>query len=156
MVADVASPFKCFLSQPLSAAKFNSNIPYAHLCMNIQTLLSVFFFSENSPTCFFVSTVWYEPTDLRKATKPFLACETWNGIAYTSPNLAELKNMIATITSEKHLINGLSLDQPIEEISEPIIEASRPLLDHMHCIMVTLGRHGMLASFYCAHFIRNN
>ena len=39
-----------------------------------------------------VFTVWYEPTDLLKANKPFKS-SAWEKLTYISPNLNELRLM---------------------------------------------------------------
>ena len=41
-------------------------------------------------------TVWYEPTDAKKACKPFLS-DAWKSLSYSSPNLTELCIMNETL-----------------------------------------------------------
>lgn len=91
-----------------------------------------------------LSLVWYEPTDVRKASKPLEIVEYRSAIAYTSPNLAELKRMVGTIQPGLPYLNEVNLNQTIEEIQEPLIKACRPLLDTMQCVMITLGKLGMM------------
>lgn len=88
-------------------------------------------------------SVWYEPTDVHKASKPLRKLEYRSAIAYTSPNLAELKQMVNFIQPGLHCLNEINLNKTIEEIEGPLIEACRPLLDTMQLVMITLGKLGM-------------
>ncbi|KAM4573368.1 uncharacterized protein PAE49_008199 isoform 2-T2 [Odontesthes bonariensis] len=83
--------------------------------------------------------VWYEPTDAEKACKPFLS-DAWKSLSYSSPNLAELCIMNETlgITTPAVLPNAL------DEILSVAVALSRPLLEHLHCLVVTLGPNGVL------------
>ncbi|XP_008292944.1 pseudouridine-metabolizing bifunctional protein C1861.05 isoform X2 [Stegastes partitus] len=83
--------------------------------------------------------VWYEPTDSEKACKPFLS-DSWKSLSYSSPNLAELCTMNKTlgIAAPEVLPNAL------DEMLGVAVTLSRPLLDHLHCLVVTLGAHGVL------------
>lgn len=84
-------------------------------------------------------TVWYEPTDSDKACKPFLS-EAWKSLSYASPNLSELYTMNKTL--------GLPLPQELpdslDEVLKVAVALSCPLLEHLHCMIVTLGAHGVL------------
>ncbi|KAJ3595987.1 hypothetical protein NHX12_002396 [Muraenolepis orangiensis] len=71
-------------------------------------------------------SVWYEPTDSDKACKPFLS-ESWKLLAYSSPNLAELCAMNTTL-----------------DVLTCALALARPLLEHLHCLVVTLGSDGVL------------
>ncbi|KAF7224087.1 transcript variant X2 [Nothobranchius furzeri] len=83
--------------------------------------------------------VWFEPTDKEKARKPFLS-DAWKFLSYSSPNLAELCIMNKTL--------GIStpdeLPNTLDEILKAAAALSRPLLEHLHCLVVTLGPHGVL------------
>ncbi|XP_072242259.1 uncharacterized protein [Leuresthes tenuis] len=83
--------------------------------------------------------VWYEPTDAKKACKPFLS-DAWKSLSYSSPNLAELCIMNETlgITTPEVLPNAL------DDILNVAVALSRPLLEHLHCLVVTLGPNGVL------------
>ncbi|XP_049429972.1 uncharacterized protein zgc:136858 isoform X2 [Epinephelus fuscoguttatus] len=83
--------------------------------------------------------VWYEPTDSDKACKPFLS-DAWKSLSYSSPNLAELCTMNKTlgIPTPEVLPNSL------EEVLSVAVALSRPLLEHLHCLVVTLGASGVL------------
>ncbi|XP_074488481.1 uncharacterized protein LOC141765980 isoform X2 [Sebastes fasciatus] len=83
--------------------------------------------------------VWYEPTDSDKACKPFLS-DAWKSLSYSSPNLAELctmNKMLGIPTPEV-------LPSSLEEVLSVAVALSRPLLEHLHCLVVTLGAGGVL------------
>ncbi|KAI3371151.1 hypothetical protein L3Q82_023783 [Scortum barcoo] len=83
--------------------------------------------------------IWYEPTDSEKACKPFLS-DAWKSLSYSSPNLAELCTMNKTL--------GIStpeeLPSSLEEVLSVAVTLSRPLLEQLHCVVVTLGAKGVL------------
>ncbi|KAM9352022.1 uncharacterized protein ABDE67_006881 [Symphorus nematophorus] len=83
--------------------------------------------------------VWYEPTDAEKACKPFLS-DAWKSLSYSSPNLAELCTMNKTLGFPTPEVLPSSLD----EVLSVAVALSRPLLEHLHCLVVTLGANGLL------------
>ncbi|XP_051976137.1 uncharacterized protein zgc:136858 [Xyrauchen texanus] len=83
--------------------------------------------------------VWFEPTDADKACKPFLSV-SWKSLSYTSPNLAELCTMNQTIG----LPTPSELPKSLEDVLSCVPALSRPLLEHLHCVVVTLGSQGVL------------
>ncbi|XP_070828609.1 uncharacterized protein [Chaetodon trifascialis] len=83
--------------------------------------------------------VWYEPTDSDKACKPFLS-DAWKSLSYSSPNLAELCTMNKTLGIPTPEVLPSSLD----EVLSVAVALSRPLLEHLHCLVVTLGANGVL------------
>ncbi|XP_053174690.1 uncharacterized protein zgc:136858 isoform X1 [Scomber japonicus] len=83
--------------------------------------------------------VWYEPTDSEKACKPFLS-DAWKSLSYSSPNLAELCTMNQTLGIQTPEV----LPSSLEEVLSVAVALSRPLLEHLHCLVVTLGAHGVL------------
>ncbi|XP_041852692.1 pseudouridine-metabolizing bifunctional protein C1861.05 isoform X2 [Melanotaenia boesemani] len=83
--------------------------------------------------------VWYEPTDAEKACKPFLS-DAWKSLSYSSPNMAELCIMNKTLGIKTPGVLPTSLD----EILSTVVALSRPLLEHLHCMVVTLGPNGVL------------
>ncbi|XP_035521703.1 pseudouridine-metabolizing bifunctional protein C1861.05 [Morone saxatilis] len=83
--------------------------------------------------------VWYEPTDSEKACKPFLS-DAWKSLSYSSPNLAELCTMNKTLGIPTPEVLPSSLD----EMLSVAVALSRPLLEHLHCLVVTLGANGLL------------
>ncbi|XP_029379574.1 pseudouridine-metabolizing bifunctional protein C1861.05 [Echeneis naucrates] len=84
-------------------------------------------------------SVWYEPTNPDKAGKPFLS-DTWKSLSYTSPNLDELCTMNKTLGFPTPEVLPTSL----EEVLNVTVALSRPLLDYLHCLVVTLGHHGVM------------
>ncbi|XP_026991445.2 pseudouridine-metabolizing bifunctional protein C1861.05 isoform X1 [Tachysurus fulvidraco] len=83
--------------------------------------------------------VWYEPTDADKACKPFVS-ESWKALSYTSPNLAELCTMNRTLL----LPTPQVLPSSLEDVLGCAAALSRPLLEHLQCVVVTLGALGVL------------
>ncbi|XP_051237841.1 uncharacterized protein zgc:136858 isoform X1 [Dicentrarchus labrax] len=83
--------------------------------------------------------VWYEPTDSEKACKPFLS-DAWKSLSYSSPNLAELCTMNKTLGIPTPEVLPSSHD----EVLSVAVALSRPLLEHLLCLVVTLGANGLL------------
>uniref|UniRef100_A0A3P9L1V8 Pseudouridine-metabolizing bifunctional protein C1861.05 n=1 Tax=Oryzias latipes TaxID=8090 RepID=A0A3P9L1V8_ORYLA len=83
--------------------------------------------------------VWYEPTDVERASKPFLT-DAWKYLSYSSPNMAELCNMNKTLG----IATPDVLPTSLSEILHVAVSLSRPLLEHLHCLVVTLGSNGVL------------
>ncbi|XP_061085884.1 uncharacterized protein zgc:136858 [Conger conger] len=83
--------------------------------------------------------VWYEPTDTDKAPKPFLS-DSWRNLSYTSPNLAELCAMNQTLG----LPTPAVLPGEVGEVLGCAVALCRPLLEHLQCVLVTLGPLGVL------------
>ncbi|XP_059916430.1 uncharacterized protein zgc:136858 [Gadus macrocephalus] len=84
-------------------------------------------------------SVWYEPTDSVKASKPFQS-ESWKQLSYSSPNLAELCTMNTTLGLQTPDVFPSSLG----DVLSCALALSRPLLEHLHCLIVTLGSDGVL------------
>ncbi|KAM5173029.1 uncharacterized protein ACMZJ9_005712 [Mantella aurantiaca] len=87
--------------------------------------------------------VCYEPTDIDKASKPFKS-DSWTALTYISPNLKELISINRTL--------GYSVDFDVPHELDDIIDMattlSLPLLENLHCVIITLGAHGVLL---CGH-----
>ncbi|XP_037538945.1 pseudouridine-metabolizing bifunctional protein C1861.05 [Nematolebias whitei] len=83
--------------------------------------------------------VWYEPTNADKACKPFLS-DAWKSLSYSSPNLAELCVMNKSLGIKTPEV----LPDTLEESLSVAVALSRPLLEHLHCLVVTLGPSGVL------------
>ncbi|XP_023257205.1 pseudouridine-metabolizing bifunctional protein C1861.05-like isoform X2 [Seriola lalandi dorsalis] len=83
--------------------------------------------------------VWYEPTDAQKARKPFLS-DAWKSLSYSSPNLVELCTMNKTLGIPTPEV----LPSSLEEVLNVAVALSRPLLEHLHCLVVTLGSNGVM------------
>ncbi|XP_072340739.1 uncharacterized protein [Scyliorhinus torazame] len=83
--------------------------------------------------------VLFEPTDSISACKPFKS-DSWKSLAYTSPNLMELRAMNEAL--------GLPVPAELPSVMDDVIgvalDMSRPLLKHLQCVIVTLGQHGVL------------
>ncbi|KAL9961537.1 hypothetical protein ACROYT_G030495 [Oculina patagonica] len=95
--------------------------------------------------------VWFEPTCIMKAEKPFLS-DAWHSITYVSPNLKELRTMSSAIMKQESLKhkprpgnnNADDKDRPLEDIITECLHLCKPLLKHIHCVVVTLGKDGAL------------
>lgn len=83
--------------------------------------------------------VWYEPTDFNKACKPFVS-DSWRALTYISPNLGELRSMNETLG----LPVPAELPSELEDVIGVAVSMSRPLLEHLQCVVVSLGCHGVL------------
>uniref|UniRef100_A0A8C1WUC7 Zgc:136858 n=1 Tax=Cyprinus carpio TaxID=7962 RepID=A0A8C1WUC7_CYPCA len=83
--------------------------------------------------------VWFEPTDADKACKPFLS-ESWKALSYTTPNMAELCTMNHTLD----LPTPTELPRSLDDVLGCIPALSCPLLEHLHCVVVTLGVLGVM------------
>lgn len=84
-----------------------------------------------------------------KSALPFQST-AWEKIVYASPNVHELRSMSDTVVqyhkaprhkrAEKLRNREKSLDDTIEEC----ILLSQPLMSHIHCLFITLGKNGVL------------
>ncbi|XP_008108730.2 uncharacterized protein LOC100556121 [Anolis carolinensis] len=83
--------------------------------------------------------VCYEPTDVDKASKPFVS-DSWRALAYISPNLRELRAINRTLG---HPVPA-DLPTKLEDIVDIAAKLAGPLLKELHCVVVTLGQHGVL------------
>ncbi|XP_078424365.1 uncharacterized protein LOC144696668 isoform X2 [Cetorhinus maximus] len=83
--------------------------------------------------------VLFEPTNSVSACKPFKS-DSWKSLAYTSPNLMELRSMNEVL--------GLPVPAELPSVMDDVIgvalDMSRPLLKHLKCVIVTLGQQGVL------------
>ncbi|XP_047238373.1 pseudouridine-metabolizing bifunctional protein C1861.05 isoform X3 [Girardinichthys multiradiatus] len=92
--------------------------------------------------------IWYEPTDAEKACKPFLS-DAWKSLSYSSPNLAELcminKTLGLMVPKAKVGVDLVPvLPRSLDETLMVAVALSRPLLENLHCLVVTLGPDGVL------------
>ncbi|KAM3926587.1 uncharacterized protein RB166_009390 isoform 1-T2 [Leptodactylus fuscus] len=87
--------------------------------------------------------VCYEPTDIDKASKPFTS-NSWTALTYISPNLRELVSINRTLG----YVEDIDIPCKLEDIVDTAIGLSLPLLENIHCVIVTLGAHGILL---CGH-----
>ncbi|XP_043944411.1 pseudouridine-metabolizing bifunctional protein C1861.05-like [Protopterus annectens] len=84
-------------------------------------------------------SVWFEPTDVDKACKPFLS-DSWKSLTYTSPNIGELKAMNMSLGQR------VPSEMPVllNDVINTALMLARPLLEHLLCVVITLGPHGVL------------
>ncbi|XP_076052857.1 uncharacterized protein LOC143032269 [Oratosquilla oratoria] len=88
--------------------------------------------------------VWYEPTDVQKASLPWRSSNPLP--AFASPNLQELSN-VTTFLGQGPLppLPAASAEwSEVHKVLRSVLEASTPLLENMRALMVTLGSHGFL------------
>ncbi|XP_033640201.1 pseudouridine-metabolizing bifunctional protein C1861.05-like [Asterias rubens] len=86
--------------------------------------------------------VWYEPTCIVKSTLPFQS-DCWKTISYISPNFKELC-MISNCLHKKNDAYQDHNNLTVHTQVEICIELCELLLQHMYCVVVTLGQHGIL------------
>lgn len=88
--------------------------------------------------------VWFEPTCIMKSRKPFLS-EAWHSITYVSPNLNELRSISEVITNKQQTPENVQAQElPLEDIIIHCLKLCKPLMQYIHCVIVTLGKHGVL------------
>ncbi|XP_066446345.1 uncharacterized protein [Eleutherodactylus coqui] len=87
--------------------------------------------------------VCFEPTDIDKASKPFTS-NSWTALTYISPNLRELLAINRTLGH----VEDCDILCRLEDKVDTAIGLSLPLLENIHCVIVTLGAHGVLL---CGH-----
>lgn len=81
-------------------------------------------------------TVWYEPTDVDKARKPFLS-DAWKSLSYSSPNLAELCFMNKT----------LGIQTPEGDMFVLNVDLLSPLLTYLSFLLAIVKKKVSLAEF---------
>ncbi|XP_037799918.1 uncharacterized protein LOC119594918 [Penaeus monodon] len=88
--------------------------------------------------------VWYEPTDIQKASKPW---KTGRGdkVTFSSPNLNELQSIcrhlsLGELPPHDHVTDG----EDLTDLLRAIVHTAAPLLDTMSALMVTLGPQGFM------------
>lgn len=89
--------------------------------------------------------VWFEPTDILKAPKPFRT-ELWTTLSCISPNMNELKEMAKAV--------GLKFDEKlnlgdVDGLLRQLTFLSQPLVEHIPVVMVTMGKLGLLMVSRC-------
>ncbi|XP_071516798.1 uncharacterized protein [Panulirus ornatus] len=119
--------------------------------------------------------VWYEPTDIQKAVKPWLGGRG-DKVAFASPNLNELLAICSHLGLERLL--KLSTDifplcvcsfgaagaprkgelridpertENLHELLKQILTTATPLLQTMQALLVTLGQHGFMVLRLASH-----
>ncbi|KAL5014929.1 hypothetical protein ScPMuIL_009199 [Solemya velum] len=81
--------------------------------------------------------VWFEPTDLKKAGKPFLTT-VFRKLTYASPNLSELSTMFWTIKGQQNSTRDL------DTVLSKTVNMASSVTKQIPVLIVTLGRHGVL------------
>ncbi|EDO34183.1 predicted protein, partial [Nematostella vectensis] len=99
--------------------------------------------------------VWFEPTCIMKAGIPF-ETDCWKHITYASPNLKELRTMSDAAVKHHKLprhprfgenseaVASSDSSRNLDDIIEECLLLAQPLLAHIHCLVVTLGKNGVL------------
>ncbi|KAG8185107.1 hypothetical protein JTE90_014582 [Oedothorax gibbosus] len=89
--------------------------------------------------------VWFEPTDLTKAFRPFEASSKWRSVlSYATPNLNELKVMHGAILG-KDIPTTAGHAGNLDVVLQESLNYGVPLIgDHLHTLLVTLGAQGVL------------
>lgn len=89
--------------------------------------------------------VWYEPTDIHKASKPFTT-SAGRMLTYISPNMNELRAMYTTLTSTKESFIGHSEPDfvALEGILDEALWLSKVIVEEVPVVLVTLGKHGVM------------
>ena len=88
---------------------------------------------------------FFEPTTVSHVKKLF-ATEAWRRVTYTSPNVLELRMMHAGVTSGDFtpINEASSVEGSESDTLDEVLELCKPLIDHIPCILTTIGRHGAL------------
>ncbi|KAM8974460.1 uncharacterized protein RCH25_019869 [Pelodytes ibericus] len=87
--------------------------------------------------------VCYEPTDIDKASKPFLS-DSWKSLAFISPNMRELISINRTLGFNVHF----NVPSQLDDVIDTAVALSLPLLEYLCCVIITLGDQGVLL---CGH-----
>lgn len=97
---------------------------------------------------FFIITVWYEPTDVKKACKIFDSHPDWQKVLqFISPNVKELLKIGEYFSLNKEI--DASKDPDVEVIKEIAIK----LGEFIPVVFTTMGPNGLLASTFFFFFI---
>lgn len=86
--------------------------------------------------------VWYEPTDIQKAVKPWLGGRG-DKVAFASPNLNELLAICSHLGLGELRIEPERTEN-LHELLKQILTTATPLLQTMQALLVTLGQHGFM------------
>lgn len=98
-----------------------------------------------------ILTVFYEPTDMLIADKPFqLSPQQYRQIKFMTPNIYELRKIVQTLkplsaVPAKEIISTSASenDLKINKFSDEIVELCDKLHDDIDNIVVTAGSHGI-------------
>ncbi|XP_063224760.1 uncharacterized protein LOC134532271 [Bacillus rossius redtenbacheri] len=85
--------------------------------------------------------VWFEPTDIRKASLPF-SSDLWKGLHFVSPNINELRIMCQAAGIAVGESRSCNRDYLLEEACA----LSVALAKHIAVVIVTLGKLGLVVA----------
>lgn len=86
--------------------------------------------------------VWYEPTDMRKAVKPWLEGRG-HAVTFASPNLHELR-ALCSLLHLGEVGDSPKSSQDVPHLVQHVLGITAPLLQHIHALMVTMGQFGFM------------
>lgn len=94
----------------------------------------------------FFFSVFFEPTDMRIANKPFkLSPEKYKAIKFISPNLYELRTIAEELGVPMEMIRDTNLeDSSVDDIISEVSNISKILNKSIDNIIVTLGNKGVV------------
>ena len=84
-----------------------------------------------------------------KAGLPFQTT-AWQNMTYVSPNISELRTMSDTVVRYHNIprhprVNKWkNRDTSLEDVLEECVLFSQPLMTRIHCLVITLGKNGVL------------
>ena len=94
--------------------------------------------------------VWFEPADISKARKPFTT-DVYSAITYISPNKRELQSIHSTLRREQEGMVNFNSEGPFDfkgpsedQVIDMCVRMGRHVLSTLNCLVVTLGRYGVL------------
>uniref|UniRef100_A0A1I8PQD8 Carbohydrate kinase PfkB domain-containing protein n=1 Tax=Stomoxys calcitrans TaxID=35570 RepID=A0A1I8PQD8_STOCA len=108
--------------------------------------------------------VFFEPTDLRIAGRPFqiIPGSLTQQIRLITPNYAELDNLVAAVCPAKQQTRVIPDFDSFEKLLASVQSLLHVIHDRFDCIVVTLGQHGVVLSlkacidpYKCGLFLNN-
>nr|XP_045613763.1 ribokinase-like [Procambarus clarkii] len=97
--------------------------------------------------------VWYEPTDIQKATKPWREGRG-RAVTFSSPNLNELRALCSYLG-----LGGVgevpASSEDLHGMLQQVLATAAPLLETMHGLIVTLGANGFMVLRQACHGIED-
>ncbi|KAK3854883.1 hypothetical protein Pcinc_038681 [Petrolisthes cinctipes] len=102
--------------------------------------------------CLSLFAVWYEPTDIDKASKPWVGGRG-HLLSFASPNLNELRSICTYLDLGKLMDskavaavgkNSSEEENKTQQLLKTVLTTAAPLLTSLHALMVTLGPLGFM------------
>ncbi|KAK3087607.1 hypothetical protein FSP39_008289 [Pinctada imbricata] len=88
--------------------------------------------------------VWYEPTDLHKAVKPFQTKVT-SPVQYSSPNMNELRVMSTYMSNGTDSHNTENVDElPQDQVIRECVDRLKTVITKIPVVIATIGHHGVV------------